>query len=160
MKMPKKGASYLLKNTTKARVKIGVVGSRAQLAYKDLAKAAASGENTKIQRGIRQMYAGAETDGAKLKEGMLGMLDRVGATTEQYTAIYNMDEDLLAKMYNTNDLTFEVFFNYEGIVKTPNGYMINDEKRKDIDWMIEQYNKVASTQSKDAFIASFGIDTI
>ena len=26
-----KGASYLLKNTTKARVKIGVVGSRAQL---------------------------------------------------------------------------------------------------------------------------------
>lgn len=155
-----KGASYLLKNTTKARVKIGVVGSRAQLAYKDLAKAAASGENTKIQRGIRQMHAGAQVDGAKLKEGMLAMLDRIGATNEQYAAIYNMDDQLLAQMYNTNDLTFEVFFNYEGIQKTPYGYMVSDEKRKDIDWMIEQYNKVASTQSKDAFIASFGIDTI
>ena len=155
-----KGASYLLKNTTKARVKIGVVGSRAQLAYKDLAKAAAAGENTKIQRGIRQMYANANIDGGKLKEGMLAMLDRIGATTEQYTAIYNMDEDLLAKMYNTNDITFEVFFNYEGITKTSSGYMVSEEKRKDIDWMIEQYNKVASTQSKDAFIASFGIDTI
>lgn len=160
-----KGASYLLRNTTKARVKIGVVGSRAQLAYKDLAKAAAAGENTKIQRGIRQMHAGAETDGAKLKEGMLAMLDRIGATNEQYSAIYNMDEELLAKMYNTNDLTFEVFFNYEGITKTPSGYMVSDEKRKDIDWMIDQYNKVASTQTvrertRDDFIASFGIDTI
>ena len=155
-----KGASYLLKNTTKARVKIGVVGSRAQLAYKDLAKAAAAGENTKIQRGIRQMYANADIDGGKLKEGMLAMLDRIGATTEQYSAIYNMDKDLLAKMYNTNDITFEVFFNYEGITKTSSGYIVSEEKRKDIDWMIEQYNKVASTQSRDAFISSFGIDTI
>ena len=51
-KKSRKGKAYTLKNTTKARVKIGVEGSRAQLAYRDLAKAAAAGENTKIQRGI------------------------------------------------------------------------------------------------------------
>ena len=45
-----KGRSYLLRNTTKARVKIGVVGSRAQLAYKELTKAAARGETTKVLR--------------------------------------------------------------------------------------------------------------
>ena len=155
-----KGASYLLKNTTKARVKIGVVGSRAQLAYKDLAKAAAAGENTKIQRGIRQMHAGAQVDGAQLKQGLLAMADRAGVSNKQYNEIKNMDDQLLAEWYNTNDLTFEVFFNYEGITKSNGAYYVTDEKRQEIQWFIDEYNKVASTQSKDAFIASFGIDTI
>lgn len=137
-----KGAGYLLRNTTKARVKIGVVGSRAQLAYKDLTKAAASGENTKFQRGIRQMSSGARTDGATLKNGMLAMLDRIGATTEQYNEVAMMDENILASMYDSSDLTFEVFFNYEGITKSNGAYFVSDEKRKDIDWFIEQYHKV------------------
>ena len=101
-----KGAKYLLKNTTKARVKIGVVGSRAQLAYKDLAKAAAAGENTKIQRGIRQAAAGFRTDGAALKEGMIAMADRIGVSQEQYERIANLDENILASMYDSNDMTF------------------------------------------------------
>ena len=141
-----KGAKYLLRNTTKARVKIGVVGSRAQLAYKDLTKAAAAGENTKIQRGIRQLASGSRTDGAALKNGMIGMLDRIGGSTEQYNRIMAMDENILASMYDSNDMTFEVFFNYEGIQKTPSGvYMVSDEKRKDIDWFIEQYDKIEMT---------------
>ena len=37
----KQGKGYTLRNTTKARVKLGVQGSRAILAYKDLTKAAA-----------------------------------------------------------------------------------------------------------------------
>lgn len=156
----KKGKGYLLKNTTKARVKLGVQGSRAILAYKELTKAAASGENTKIMRGIRQLYAGTGTDGEKLKSGLLSMLDRIGATTEQYATIQNMDDELLAKMYNTNDMTFEVFFNYEGISKNNGAYVVTEEKRKDIDWFIDEYKKVAGTRDKKAFIDSFGIDTI
>ena len=159
-KKSRKGKAYTLKNTTKARVKIGVEGSRAQLAYRDLAKAAAAGENTKIQRGIRQMHAGIETDGAKLKEGLLAMADRVGVTTEQYNDIMNMSEDVLAKWYETTDLSFEVFFNYEGVTKSNGGYLISDEKRQEVQWFIDEYDKIARTSDRDAFIASFGIDTI
>ena len=137
-----RGAGYLLKNTTKARVKIGVVGSRAQLAYKDLAKAAAAGENTKIQRGIRQASAGFKTDGKALKDGMIAMADRIGVDQETYDRIANLDENVLASMYDSNDMTFEVFFNYEGIQKTSSGYFVSDEKRKDVQWFLEQYDKV------------------
>ena len=137
-----KGAKYLLKNTTKARVKIGVVGSRAQLAYKDLAKAAAAGENTKIQRGIRQASAGFKTDGKALKDGMIAMADRIGVSQEQYDRIANLDENILASMYDSNDMTFEVFFNYEGIQKTSSGYFVSDEKRKDVEWFLDEYDKV------------------
>lgn len=141
--MPARGKSYLLRNTTKARVRIGVQGSRAQLAYPELARASAQGENTKIMRGIRQMYSGASTDGGALKDGVLGMADRLGANTEQYSKIASMDQDVLAKMYDTNDLTFEVFFNYEGVTKTDSGYIISEEKRRDIDWFIKEYERVA-----------------
>ena len=137
-----KGAKYLLKNTTKARVKIGVVGSRAQLAYKELTKAAAAGENTKIQRGIRQASAGFKTDGAALKEGMIAMADRIGVSQEQYDRIANLDENILASMYDSNDMTFEVFFNYEGIQKQGSAYFVTDEKRKDVEWFLDQYDKV------------------
>ena len=137
-----KGTKYLLKNTTKARVKIGVVGSRAQLAYKDLAKAAAAGENTKIQRGIRQASAGFKTDGKALKDGMIAMADRIGVSQEQYDRIANLDENILASMYDSNDMTFEVFFNYEGIQKTSSGYFVSDEKRKDVEWFLDEYDKV------------------
>ena len=137
-----RGASYLLKNTTKARVKIGVVGSRAQLAYKDLTKAAASGENTKIMKGIRQASAGFRTDGKALKEGMIAMADRIGVSQETYDRIANLDENILASMYDSNDMTFEVFFNYEGIQKTPSGYFVSDEKRKDVEWFLDEYDKV------------------
>ena len=139
-----RGASYLLKNTTKARVKIGVVGSRAQLAYKELTKAAAAGENTKIQRGIRQASAGFKTDGKALKDGMIAMADRIGVDQETYDRIANLDENVLASMYDSNDMTFEVFFNYEGIQKMGEGkpYIVTDEKRKDVEWFLEQYDKV------------------
>ena len=144
-----RGRSYLLKNSTKARVKIGVVGSRAQLAYKELTKAAAAGENTKIQRGIRQASSGARTDGDALKKGMIAMADRVGVTQEQYDRIANLDENILASMYDSNDMTFEVFFNYEGIQKVNGTYLVTDEKRKDIEWFLDQYDKIelASMQS-------------
>lgn len=143
VQLPAKGKSYLLKNTTKARVKIGVVGSRAQLAYKDLTRAAAQGEITKIIRGSRSLESGIGTDGHALKEGLLGMADRLGASSEQYNKIANMSEETLAKMYDTSDLTFEVFFNYEGVKKTDLGYVVTDEKKRDIDWFIDQYDKVA-----------------
>ena len=148
-----KGRSYTLKNTTKARVKIGVVGSRAQLAYKDLAKAAASGENTKIQRGIRQAAAGTQTDGSALKEGMIAMADRIGVSQEQYEQIANLDENILASMYDSNDITFEVFFNYEGIQKMGEGkpYLVTDEKRNDVTWFLEQYEKVKAASEKAVY---------
>lgn len=140
--MPRKGQAYLLKNTTKARVKIGVVGQRAQLAYKDLAKASAQAENTKLIRGIREWSSGASTDGAQLKAGVLGMADRLVASTEQFDKISKMDPDALARMYDTNDLTLEVFFSYEGLRKTPDGWVPSAEKQKDIDWFIQEYERV------------------
>ena len=106
------------------------------------------------------MHAGIETDGAKLKEGLLAMADRVGVTTEQYNDIMNMSEDVLAKWYETTDLSFEVFFNYEGVTKSNGGYLISDEKRQEVQWFIDEYDKIARTSDRDAFIASFGIDTI
>lgn len=144
--MPARGKAYLLRNTTKARVKIGVAGSRAQLAYPDLARASAQGENTKIMRGLRQLYSGASTDGSALKDGVLGMADRLGASTEQYNKIARMDKDVLSKMYDTNDLTFEVFFNYEGVTKTDSGYIISEEKKRDIDWFINEYERVTGVK--------------
>ena len=146
-----KGASYLLRNTTKARVKIGVAGSRAQLAYKDLTRAAASGENTKIMRGIRQASSGFSTDGSALKDGMLAMADRIGVSQEQYNRIANLDEQVLASMYDSNDMTFEVFFDYEGIQKVGSTYLVSDEKRKDVDWFLDQYDKVKDASLNAAY---------
>ena len=142
-----------MKNTTKARVKIGVVGSRAQLAYKELTKAAAAGENTKIQRGIRQASAGFATDGKALKEGMIAMADRIGLDQETYDRIANLDENVLASMYDSNDMTFEVFFNYEGIQKMGEGkpYIVTDEKRKDVDWFLDEYEKVEMASMKAVY---------
>lgn len=147
-----KGRGYLLKNTTKARVKLAVVGARAILAYKDLAKAAASGENTKIMRGIRRMHAGNEKDGENLKSGMIAMAKRIGATTEQLNEIENMDPQILAAMYDSNDITFEVFFNYEGVTLANGAYIVSDEKRQDIDWFIQQYNKVEMAGFRDIYM--------
>ena len=141
--MSTRGKAYLLKNTTKARVKIGVQGSRAQLAYSDLTRASAKGEITKLIKGVRQWASGTNTDGSALKKGVLGMADRLGADTEQYNKMSKMDENVLAKMYESSDLTFEVFFNYEGVRKVDNSYyIISDEKRRDIDWFIQEYERV------------------
>ena len=152
-KSAKKGKSYTLKNTTKARVKIGVVGSRAQLAYKELTKAAASGENTKIQRGIRQASSGSKTDGKALKDGMIAMADRIGVSPEMYDRIANLNEDVLASMWESNDMTFEVFFNYEGVHKMGEGqpYFVTQEKRDDITWFLDEYDKVAGASQKAVF---------
>ena len=159
-----RGAKYTLHNTTKARVKIGVVGSRAQLAYKELTKAAAAGENTKIQRGIRQAAAGFKTDGKALKDGMVAMADRIGVDQETYDRIANLDEDVLASMFESNDMTFEVFFNYEGIQKMGEGqpYFVSQEKRDDVKWFLEQYDKVAGASRKAMFndILSYSNDVI
>ncbi len=157
---PRQGKAYTLRNTTKARVKIGVTGSRAQLAYKELTKAAAQGENTKIIRGIRQLYSDAKTDGQALHDSILGMADRVGVTTEQYNKLANMDPEILAQMYNSNDLTFEVFFNYEGINKVNGTYIVSDEKREDVDWFIREYERIAGPTSVDSMIDIFANDVI
>ena len=165
MRVPKssrQGKSYLLRNTTKARVKLGVQGSRAILAYKDLTKAAAAGENTKIMKGIRQMASGAKTDGKALKDSLIAMGDRVGVTDEQYQRLASMDEEVLARMYDSNDMTFEVFFNYEGMIKSGDKYIGTDEKRKDVDWFIEQYDKVSGIPAAErkAYLDTFANDVI
>ena len=157
---PRQSKAYTLRNTTKARVKIGVAGSRAQLAYKELTKAAAQGENTKIIRGIRQMYSDAKTDGQALHDSILGMADRVSVTTEQYNKLNNMDPEILAQMFNSNNLTFEVFFNYEGINKVNGTYIVSEEKREDVDWFIREYERIAGPMSVDSMIDMFANDVI
>ena len=89
------------------------------------------------------------------------MADRVGVTQEQYNALADMEEDVLASMFETNDLTFEVFFNYEGIQKVNNTkYIVSDEKRQDVDFFIEQYSRYSKGVSKKAYLDTFANDVI
>ena len=90
-------------------------------------------------------------DGANLKEGMVALVKRIGGTTEQLQTIENMDENILSAMYDSNDITFEVFFNYEGVTLTNGAYIVTDEKRQDIDWFIKEYNKVEMAGLRDIY---------
>lgn len=139
------GAQYQTRNTSKLRTKVGVEGQRSILAYGSAAKRAASRKNLDISRGWRRQHVTVQGEGGKLKEGLTAMADTIGASTEQYKRIAEMDEDILVKMYENNDLTFEVFFNYEGIQKTDGGYFVSEKKKNDIDWFIRQYDKVAGS---------------
>lgn len=134
------------KNVSKARTKLSVQNQRSILAYKDLAKAAASGLTTKISKGSfrRKEHYMVQGEGGKLKDSMLAMGERASVSQEDFEKIAKMDPDKLAEFYQQNDIAFEVFFNYEGISGGGDGkpYVVSDQKKQDIKWFISQYEKV------------------
>ena len=144
--MPGPGRPYGLKKTSVSRQRLGVQGGRSILAYGDLAKRVAQGEMTKLIRGHRQVLAGIpEGVGSSLKNGVLKMGDTLGATDAQYAKLESMDKDVLNRMYNSNILTFEVYFNYDGIGQTKDGALfVTKKKQKDLDWFINEYDRFVS----------------
>ena len=141
--MPGPGRPYGLKKTSVSRQRLGVQGGRSILAYGDLARRVAQGEMTKLIRGHRQVLAGIpEGVGSSLKEGVKEMGTTLGATDAQYAKLESMDEDVLNRMYNSNKLTFEVYFNYDGIGQTKDGaQFVTEKKQKDLDWFINEYDR-------------------
>lgn len=150
--MPRAGRPYGLKNQGIVRTKVSVEGQRAILAFPELARRVAKGETTKLIRGFRQKAAGLPGDGANLKEGIAAMArDRIKVDDSTMYRLGQMDEDVLAEMYNGNNLTFEVFFNYEGFQKTKEGAYIDysqGQKLKDVDFLINEYNRYAASTGR------------
>ena len=145
--MPGPGRPYRLKKAESiSRQRLGVQGGRSILAYGDLARRVAQGEMTKLIRGHRQVLAGIpEGVGSSLKNGVLEMGTTLGATDAQYAKLESMDKDVLNRMYNSNKLTFEVYFNYDGINQTKDGaQFVTEKKQKDLDWFINEYDRFVS----------------
>lgn len=79
---------------------------------------------------------------AHLKEGVIGMAERVNASAEQLQRLREMDQSKLSELYRNNRFVFEVVFSYEGIEKNPNGSLSVDPSRlQDIDFLIQEYDR-------------------
>ena len=46
------------------------------------------------------------------------------------------------------------------MIKSGDKYIGTDEKRKDIDWFIEQYDKVSGVAERNAYLDTFANDVI
>ena len=148
--MPSPGRPYKLKKAQSISYqRLSVEGGRSILAYKELARRTAQGEMTKMIRGHRQVLAGID-DGAALKDSIKAMGETLGADDTQMVKLEAMDESTLSRMYNSNKLTFEVYFNYEGIRETAAGeqansgrgsWFITQDKSSDLDWFIREYER-------------------
>lgn len=149
------GKQYRTKNTDKLRTRISVEGQeRSILAYREAAKRSAAQRNALIAKGWRRTHIPVENEDRYLHDGIKAMADVLGADEEQYRKIEEMDENVLMKMYQNNQLTFEVFFNYEGINEVEDGSAeskgkkakyVSAKKKQDLDWFIRQYDKVAGS---------------
>ena len=74
------------------------------------------------------------------------MADRMGVSSEEYSILQSMDEDVIEDLYADSKLTFEVFFNYEGISESGGFYQIGEQKQKDLDFFISQYQREAAAR--------------
>lgn len=153
--MPAAGRPYGLKKAQSISYqRLSVEGGRSILAYKELAKRTAQGEMTKLIRGHRQRLRGID-DSQALHDSVTAMGETLGATTEQMEKLQSMDPRVLNDMYNSNKLTFEVYFNYEGIREVAPGetsnsdtshgsLFVTQDKQKDLDWFIREYDRFAA----------------
>lgn len=147
--MPKVGRPYGLRNQGIARQKVSVQGQRAILAYPELARRVAKGEMTKTLRGTRQQMAGLPGDGQNLKDGVTAMGTRLNVDDATMKRLSEMDQQTLADMYNSNEMVFEVYFNYGGLQKTAEGEWSDysqGQKQKDVQFFIEQYNRFSASK--------------
>lgn len=118
---------------------------RKVLAHLAMAKRAASGNITRMINAGRKAAGVPDLDaGEHLKASMMAMVDRMGGNAAEYAAIEKLDPKVLDAMYKDNKLSFEVFFNYEGIENKGGMMFVEEQKHRDVDWFLNNYNRYAS----------------
>lgn len=132
---------------SRAKVSVESRKGRQVLIAPKITRAAARARTTQIVKGgyksipMQTVWQGRK--GESLKKGVLGMAQTVQVDAETYAKLEAMDPYKLAKMYEDNDLIFEVFFNYEGINTTSQGIFVNEgAKDEDIKLLIESYGRL------------------
>lgn len=135
------------KSIARSTVEVESLKRRKVLIAPEITKKAARAKTTQIVKGsfktVQMQFAWEGKKGAGLKAGILGMAQTVQTDAGRYAKLERMDERKLAKLYENNDLVFEVFFSYEGINTTEQGVFINEgAKTDDIDFLIEQYERL------------------
>ena len=124
------------------RIYQNVSDKRSVLAHLDLAKRSAKASLTRrINQARISAGVPSNIDGGALKRSILAMADTAGADSETYRILDSMDEDTIARMYQDNSLSFEVYFNYEGIEDGGGYRSISEQKQTDIDFFISQYSR-------------------
>lgn len=135
--------------TNKGRIKsarrVGVQDDRSVLIDRDLAKSTAKRQITLSIDGRRKVKGYAVTDGQKLKESMIQMVDTLGAPPVYRDMVMSYDPDTLAKMYQASNLAFDVFYNYEGVSHKDGYYTVDEMKFKDLEWFDKEYRRFAAT---------------
>lgn len=119
---------------------------RQSLANPEIARKAAKAATTRaINRGWTvagkpPIYSGAEAE--HLKTGVSNMMSRIDPTDASMKAkIEAMDADKLATLYRNNKFVFEVYFQYEGIQRKGNTYTAEPSKKKDAQFLIDEYER-------------------
>lgn len=97
--------------------------------------------------GKPPVYSPSESNA--LKEGVLGMAVRHDVSSEQQAKLEAMDPEKLSELYRGNRFVFEQYFDYGGISQQGEGgpYVISENRRArgDVDFLIEQYERVFGT---------------
>lgn len=89
-------------------------------------------------------YKGDYWEGCNLKQGVMGMAERVSSvlTDEEMRKLQAMDSENLSALYQNNRFVFEVAFDYGGIDKNARGaYTIDESKAEDMRFLISQYER-------------------
>ena len=124
------------------RIYQNVSDKRSVLAHLDLAKRSAKASLTRrINQARISAGVPSNIDGGALKRSVLAMADAAGADSETYRILDSMDEGMIARMYQDNSLTFEVYFNYEGMEDRGGFRTVSEQKQTDIDFFISQYSR-------------------
>lgn len=118
------------------------VKGRSELQYSKKTKQAAKARQTRLINADVLRPAKSSVEGEQLKKGIEGMGHRAALDDERMEKLERMDPDKLKSMYDSNELLFEVFFNYGGIKETEYGaYQVEDQKIQEIDWFIGEYER-------------------
>lgn len=133
----------------KTRRKTKREGGRFELKNKIRAKQAARRQNTNlIKKGgvpVRkpfESFVGQAETAESLKNGVLGMGERLGATQEQWDALQAMDPENLADWYSVNPTAFEVYWSYEDVTSHGSYYTVSENKKTDLDFFIDEYHRL------------------
>lgn len=139
----KKGASQAFTKTT-ATYYAGVGSGgrvRTKLQYEKIAKSSAKGQLTSyLNRGV--YYSGSSSAGAGLKRSVDAMAVRSNANAEQMAKISQMTPEGLDELYHASKLTFKTYFQYKDIQKEGSFYTVGQGKQTDIDFFIDQYERL------------------
>lgn len=135
------------KGIARAKVAVESRKNRSVLIAPKITRAAARSRTTQLVKGhyktvaMQTVWQGRK--GENLKKGILGMAQTLQVDAATYGKLENMDAYKLAKMYEDNDLIFEVFFQYEGINTTGQGVFVTEgAKSADVELLIESYNRL------------------